>query len=155
MRRCSGGSSTPSFARRGNSSASRTGLRNPNDYVVPAVRQSIVIQNFAGDLRAFHNVCSHRQSRIRSESLVATDRCAARITAGRTTAPGSRSASPTSRCSMPPISNVSDLSLDRFAVDTCGSLLFVRIDENGPSLRDYLAGAYDICMRSAPPSASS
>jgi phenylpropionate dioxygenase-like ring-hydroxylating dioxygenase large terminal subunit len=38
---------------------------------------------------------------------------------------------------------VSDLALEQFAVDTCGSLLFVRIANDGPSLQDYLGGAYE------------
>jgi phenylpropionate dioxygenase-like ring-hydroxylating dioxygenase large terminal subunit len=119
-------------------------LRNPNDYVVRTVNgKSIVIQNFAGELRAFHNVCSHRQSRIRSEaSGNGPLRCPYHgWTYNRAGVPFSIPNKPLFDAA--DLECADDLSLDRFAVDTCGSLLFIRMDENGPSLREFLADAYD------------
>ena len=106
-------------------------------------RQVDRLQNFSGELRAFHNVCSHRQSRIRSEaSGNGPLRCPYHgWTYNSAGIPFSIPNKPLFDAADSRVRD--DLSLDRFAVDTCGSLLFVRIDENGPSLRDYLAGAYD------------
>ena len=121
-----------------------TDLKNANDYIVRTVnRKSLVIQNFAGELRAFHNVCSHRQSRIRADANGNGPlRCPYH---GWTYNSAGLPFSIPNR----PLFDSADLecadalALHRFAVEACGALVFVRMAADGPSLRDYLGDAYE------------
>lgn len=116
-----------------------TDLASSNDYICADLgSKSVVIQNFEGELRAFHNVCSHRSSRIRCQaSGNGPLRCPYHgWSYNRDGAPYS-----IPNRSKFDASDLSGLELARWQVDTCGSLVFARRSPEGPPLREYLGGA--------------
>lgn len=116
-------------------------LASNGDFVCQRVGDySVVVQNFEGELRAFLNVCSHRFAEIRSsECGNGPLRCPYH---GWTY---NSDGVPTGIPSRPYFrdlkAKIPGLALRRFAVDTCGRFVFVRITEDGPSLADALGGA--------------
>ena len=117
-------------------------LRQHDDYITVGIgQQSVVIQNFKGELHAFHNVCSHRLSRIRCEAQGnAPLRCQYHGWSY------DQNGIPFSIPNRPMFesADVGDptlLALSRWQVDTCNDLVFVRRSQQGPSLREFLQGA--------------
>lgn len=101
----------------------------------------VVIRNFDGQLAALRNVCAHRQS------LIATK---------------PSGCSPTLKCpyhgweyggdgktrKLPGASNFPKFDhehycLDRFQLEQCGDLVFIRLSAQGPSLRDWIGERFD------------
>ncbi|MBD0320983.1 MAG: aromatic ring-hydroxylating dioxygenase subunit alpha [Gemmatimonadetes bacterium] len=119
-------------------------LAGDNDFVTTMVAgKSVVVQNFGGELRAFANVCSHRFARIHSE-------CKGN---GMLRCPYhgwiyNKEGIPYSIPSRPRFEGltrevVEGLRLRPYAVEQCGALVFVRGGEEGPTLREYLADAWE------------
>ncbi|GGF24038.1 (2Fe-2S)-binding protein [Aliidongia dinghuensis] len=117
-------------------------LENPNDFVTATIgRQNIVIQNFDGRLRGFHNVCSHRHARLRAAACGnGLLRCSyhgwtyneAGVPVG---IPANAEAFQIDR-------NAREaLALKPIAVERCGRFVFARIAADGESLNAAL-GAY-------------
>jgi len=120
-------------------------LASDRDYIVPEIGgKSVVVQNFEGELRAFLNVCSHRYSAIRSESKGnGLLQCPyhgwvydkAGIPAGIAHLKEFEAMTAERRC---------ELALERWDVETCGELIFVRRSTaGGPSLKIFLGDAWD------------
>lgn len=119
-------------------------LRNPNDFVVAEVGgRSVAVQNFDGEVRAFANVCSHRFARIHlQESGNGALRCPYHgWIYNKEGVPYSIPARP--RFDGLTREVVQGLGLKRYALDVCGSLVFVRESEEGPTLREFLGDAFD------------
>jgi len=121
----------------------RSELAGHNDYIAFDLNgKSIVVQNFDGILRAFHNVCSHRQSRIRSECAGNGPlRCPYHgWTYG---ADGTPTGIP-GRALFDPadLADRQSLALESYAVDTCGDFVFIRTAPSGPSLAEFLGDAW-------------
>ena len=117
-----------------------TDIPNDEDWLTTRVgHRSVFVQNFNGEIRAFSNVCSHRQSALRD---------------------GLKGHGPVKcpyhgwiydqegfPCAIPHRPKFSDLGPDRvrelrlhcYTVDTCGKLIFIRRQFAGPALKDYLA----------------
>lgn len=104
---------------------------------------SVVVQNFNGELRALHNVCTHRFAPIQQEkcgkrSLTCPYHGWSYDKDGTPRIPG----------------NTQFFQLDddqrkaralrRFSLESCGRFLFVRLAEQGPGLADYLGGYADV-----------
>ncbi|SFH84072.1 aromatic ring-hydroxylating oxygenase subunit alpha [Planctomicrobium piriforme] len=102
----------------------------------------VVVRNFDGELVALRNVCAHRQSII------------ARKPSG---------CSPTLKCpyhgweygsdgktrKLPGATNFpkfkhDEYCLDKFLVEQCGDLVFIRLSETGPSLREWFGERFDL-----------
>lgn len=122
-------------------------LANADDYVTAEVGgRSVVVQNFDGALRAFRNVCSHRFARIRSEA------CGN----GKLRCPYhgwiyNAEGIPYSIPARPRFDDLRDraevakLALTPYELAVCGGLVFLRESGTaGPSLREFLAGSWDI-----------
>ena len=118
-------------------------LARPDDFVVATVGgRSVVVQNFDGELRGFANVCSHRFSRIHD--------CAKGNGALRCPYHGwiyNKDGIPYSIPSRPKFDDltrpvIESLALERFDVDRCVGIVFVRRQCDGPSLRDSLGASY-------------
>lgn len=118
-------------------------LERDEDYAVADVGgNSVVVQNFGGELRAFRNVCSHRFSRIRSDS------CGN----GPLRCPYhgwmyNKEGIPYIIPKRPRFDDLDpdtldSLRLEPWAVETCGKFVFVRKAGDGPGLADYLGATY-------------
>lgn len=114
-------------------------LANDNDYVAAELAgTSVVVQNFGGELRAFHNVCSHRFARIQPQS------CGNR----RMQCPYhgwlyNRDGVPTGIPGNDEFFNLDQdarraRALARFDVATRGRFVFVRLEPEGISLDEHL-----------------
>jgi phenylpropionate dioxygenase-like ring-hydroxylating dioxygenase large terminal subunit len=118
-------------------------LARPDDYIALEVgRRAVFVQNFAGELRAFDNVCSHRFSRLRTCPKGNGEvQCpyhgwgynADGIPEVIPKKPRFEGLTPEVRCA---------LALPRWQVATCGSLVFVRSTETGPSLSDFFGASF-------------
>ncbi len=119
-------------------------LQNDKDFVTAQIGpHSIVVQNFAGELKAFRNVCAHRFSRIQTAS------CGNRVLQcpyhGWTyDAAGKPIGIPLNKQSFGfNEADKSALSLQSYALETVGHFVFVRMSATGSSLREFLGAFYD------------
>jgi len=117
-------------------------LRNDNDFITTDIADtSVLVQNFDGDLRAFHNVCTHRYSLIHLRScgngkpvcpyhgwVYNKDGVPVGIPGNREHF-GFDEAAKRAR------------ALPRFEVEARGRFVFVRLEPGGPGLDEQL-GAY-------------
>lgn len=119
-------------------------LANNNDYICTELAgKPIVIQNFEGRLGAFLNVCSHRFSEIRCEQKGNGPlRCpyhgwtydSAGIPVGIPNRPRFDGLSE---------DVIVSLALRKYRVEVCGTLVFVSLDSEAPSLSQFLGQAWN------------
>lgn len=120
----------------------RRDLASHQDYVCENVaRESVIVQNFSDELRAFSNVCAHRLSAIRGE---ARGNGALRCPYHGWTYDADGIAR-----GIPHKSSFSEgelegdrIRLRGWQVETCGELVFVRKSHEGPSLAESLGALY-------------
>lgn len=119
-------------------------LQNHNDYICTEIGgKSVVIQNFHGELRAFHNVCSHRFSQLRQHP-----QGNASLTCPYHGWTYDREGIPVGipgQTSFGEISHATreSLKLQRWMVETCGPLIFVKKHDDGVTLRQFLKETYN------------
>ena len=117
-------------------------LQSDRDFVcVDFEGTAVVLQNFKGEIRAFANVCSHRFNRIQTE-----DRGNRPLTCSYHGWTFDQSGFPHG---MPrregfSLEDRERLCLTRYKVETCGSFVFFRKGDDGPSLREYLGRFYEL-----------
>lgn len=116
-------------------------LRHHNDFITFTVcDKDVVVQNFQGELRAFANVCSHRYARIQTEV------CGNRMLkcpyhSWVYNSDGVPIGIPCKE-NFDPFNN-KDYALDRYEVEVCGEIVFVKITPGGQRLREYVGDIYD------------
>lgn len=124
-------------------------LARDNDFIVRTIAgTSVVVQNFDGDLRAFRNVCTHRFAEIQTSPcgnrrlqcpyhawLFNRDGVPVGIPGNETFFGFDRAAR-------------QRLALARYPVAVRGRFVFVRLDDGGPGLDDYL-GDYGAALDTA------
>lgn len=119
-----------------------TDLENHNDYIAKDLGgQAIFVQNFRGELRAFDNICSHRFSKIHQEDKGNRPvRCPYHgwiyDSAGIPINIPLQSRFDFSDCTP------ESFQLKQWLVDTCGSFVFVKKNDDGLTLKEYLGGMY-------------
>ena len=122
----------------------RSDLRNDGDWIATRVGStSVTIQNDRGELRALHNVCSHRFAVMRTQPQGS----------GPLTCPyhgwiygcdGNVSAIPARpRFSDLDEKKIAEMRLRQFDLACCGELIFVRLQPEGPTLQEYCGEAWD------------
>lgn len=118
-------------------------LTQNQDFICRTIgARSVVVQNFHGELRAFHNVCSHRFSRIQQEG------CGNRVLQcpyhGWTYDADGIPIGIPKRPRFDDLNAdcISSLRLSKWRVEICGGLVFVTENSDGPSLKEYLGEAY-------------
>lgn len=119
-------------------------VANHQDFLTADIAgKSVVVQNFEGEIRAFHNVCSHRFSKIQNETC-GNRRFQCPYHGWVYDKEGKPYAIP-KRPKFPEMDDalMTELSLTRFSLERCGQLLFVRISPEGVSLREYLGELYE------------
>lgn len=125
-----------------------TDLERDEDYVVADLGgDSVVVQNFGGELRAFRNVCSHRFSRIRGDSCGNGPlRCP--YHGWQYNKEGIPHIIPKRpRFDDLDQDTLESLRLESWSVETCGKFVFVRKGGDGPGLADYLGSAHTTLER--------
>jgi phenylpropionate dioxygenase-like ring-hydroxylating dioxygenase large terminal subunit len=119
-------------------------LKNDRDFITAQVGpQSIVVQNFGGQLKAFKNVCSHRFSRI--QTACRGNRVLQCPYHGWTyDAAGRPAGIPLNGSSFGfTDADKAALALTAYALETVGHFVFVRMSAQGPSLREFLGSFHD------------
>jgi len=105
--------------------------------------KSVIVRNFRGMLKAFHNVCSHRSSRIHSKELGSGSfQCpyhgwtydSEGIPSGIPSASEFEQMSDEQR---------KNLRLNSWMVDYCGQFIFVKERNDNKSLKSFLGKTYD------------
>ena len=113
-------------------------LANDRDFVcVDVPDDSIVVQNFRGELRAFHNVCTHRLNPIQTAErgnrpLMCGYHAWTFDSDGMPLGKGERQGFVATR------EERERLCLTRYRVETCGRFVFVARDRKSPSLDEFL-----------------
>lgn len=113
-------------------------VANPGQFITAEIAgTSVVVQNFKGELRALHNVCTHRFAKIQQE------KCGTRaLTCPYHGWTFDKDGTPY----IPGNSTYFQLddegrkarSLRNFSLEICGRFMFVRLAEDGPNLQEYL-----------------
>ena len=119
-------------------------LKNHHDFItVNLGTLGIVVQNFHGQLKAFHNVCSHRFSRIQTECK--GNRPLICPYHGWTyNEEGHLAGIPSNkRCFGFGDLEKKELGLTAYSLALCGRFVFVKVDAEGPSLKEFLGAYYD------------
>ncbi len=112
-------------------------LARPGDFITfDLLETPILIRNFDGELRAFLNVCPHRHSRLTDRPCGNAERLRCQYHGWEYQADGRTAKIPDAQAFRPWDREKS--CLRRFAVDTCGDLVFVRLTDTGVSLADWL-----------------
>jgi phenylpropionate dioxygenase-like ring-hydroxylating dioxygenase large terminal subunit len=117
-------------------------LARPGDFVtLELLGKPILLRNFQGEVRAFLNICPHRHSKLTDLPHGNTERLRCQYHGWEFTADGTTGQIPDARSFKPWDRENSCLS--RFRVEACGDVLFVSLQEEGPSLRDWLGPLWD------------
>ena len=116
---------------------------NSEDYLTADVwGQSIFVQNFSGELRAFRNACTHRFSRLKNQ----------KFGHGPLQCPyhgwifnkdGLPVGIPRKKDFHLCDEDQDELRLEVWQVETCGSFIFVKKSNGGPNLKNYLGKLFD------------
>jgi choline monooxygenase len=126
--------------------AAREQLARPGDFItLTLLGQPLVVRNFAGELRAFLNVCGHRHAML---THVPHGNCAklrCQYHGWEYKADGYTAHIPEAKIFRPLDRETARLTSLR--LDTCGSLVFATLDEQAPSLAEYLGPFYDRCRQ--------
>jgi phenylpropionate dioxygenase-like ring-hydroxylating dioxygenase large terminal subunit len=117
-------------------------LKKSGDYISAELfGVPLLVRNFEGSLVAFRNVCAHRQSRLVSKSKGHAEKLKCPYHGWEFGSDGLTRRIPAA-ANFPHFDR-KRFCLDRFAVECCGQLVFVRLSETGPSLREWFGEVFD------------
>lgn len=125
----------------------KNSLSKHNDFLTTDVAGlSIFIQNFHGNLRAFHNVCPHRFSRLHDEE--SGNRNLACKYHGWTFNENGEAAGVPRKKSFGEDFNAksTEFCLRSFELEAIGNLLFLKVDPNAANIKTYFKGAYEFLL---------
>lgn len=102
----------------------------------------VIVRNFDGELVALRNVCAHRQATLATAACGKSETLACPYHGWEYGADGRTR-------KLPGATNFPHFDhrrycLDKFTVEQCGELVFVRLAAEGPSLRDWLGSRYEL-----------
>jgi len=101
----------------------------------------LLIRNFAGTFVAFENVCAHRHCQLTTLPSGHSPTLRCQYHGWEYDQTGRTARIPDARCFRPWDREHSHLN--RYRLEECGDLLFVALNENLPSLRDWLGPMFD------------
>jgi phenylpropionate dioxygenase-like ring-hydroxylating dioxygenase large terminal subunit len=114
-------------------------VASPGDFIVRSIeiaRTSVLLtRGVDGTLRAFHNVCTHRGTRLVGEERGCRSSFTCRYHAWTFATDGTLRSAPDFEQFY---TDRSDCSLKRIAVDVCAGLIFVNLAEKPAPLREFL-----------------
>jgi phenylpropionate dioxygenase-like ring-hydroxylating dioxygenase large terminal subunit len=106
----------------------------------------LLLRNFQGEFRAFLNVCAHRHCML-THATHGNDRAfRCQYHGWEYTKEGRTRRIPDARCFRP--FDRDNARLTMFRTETCGELIFVCLDEEAPSLAEYLGPYHSYCAES-------
>lgn len=117
-------------------------LAKPGDFITVNILDTpLLVRNFAGELRAFLNVCPHRHSRLTDEKKGNTERLRCQYHGWEFTQDGKTGQIPEARAFRP--WDRENSCLRQFRLETCGEIVFVSLSDSTPSLRDWLGPLWE------------
>lgn len=118
-------------------------LARPGDFLTLDLFETpILLRNFDGQLRAFLNVCPHRHSKLTERPCGNTERLRCQYHGWEFQDDGRTAKIPDARAFRP--WDRENACLRRFQVDTCGDLVYVKLTDGGPSLRDWIGAQWPV-----------
>lgn len=122
----------------------RDELAKPGDFLTcDLLGQPIQVRNFDGELHAVSNTCAHRHCLLTSAARGHSPTMQCQYHGWEYDCDGRTRHIPKPK-NFVPFDRESD-RLPTYRVATCGKLVFVSLDEDGPSLREQLGEVYEIC----------
>jgi choline monooxygenase len=122
--------------------ASMRDLAKPGDFVsLELLGRPLLIRNMDGELRAFLNVCPHRHSLLTSKPRGWSERLRCQFHGWEYNAEGRTGRIPDAQSFRP--FDRENSCLQRFRVDTCGPLVYVSFDPDGPTLTEFLGPLFE------------
>ncbi len=123
----------------------KSALAQPNDFVTLSVGGlPVVVQNFAGELGAFLNVCAHRRATLQTQEC-GNRKLICPYHGWTYDASGAPAGIPdNARSFQIHAESAGPHRLKRYALEACGNFLFVRVASEGPSLREFLGAQWDV-----------
>lgn len=117
-------------------------MSKPGDFVTADLFEiPIIVRNFDGEIRAFRNVCSHRNSLINSQRRGNLKAFKCQYHGWEYKADGSTGRIPEAKRFRP--FDREKARLQSFPVAMCGDLVFVSLADNPPPLRDFIGERFD------------
>jgi len=102
----------------------------------------IVIRNFQGELVALRNVCAHRQATLANKPAGCTPTLKCPYHGWEYGADGKTRKLP-GAANFPKFDH-NQYCLDKFALEQCGDLVFIRLSQQGPTLREWIGERFDL-----------
>jgi choline monooxygenase len=117
--------------------ATRADLPNDGDFItLELFGRPLLLRNFEGEIRAFLNVCAHRHCRLTHLPRGNNPRFRCQYHGWEYGKEGRPTAIPDARCFRP--WDRENARLKTYRTETCGELVFVCLQDDGPSLAEYL-----------------
>lgn len=116
-------------------------IKKPGQYLSAEIgRIPVVVRNFEGEFAALLNVCVHRHCTLVSNPIGESEKLKCPYHGWEYGVDGRTRKIPAAK-------NFPDFDRERyrlkkFTLDRCGDLLFVRIDSEGPSLKDWMGDLF-------------
>ncbi|MFO0804323.1 MAG: aromatic ring-hydroxylating dioxygenase subunit alpha [Gemmataceae bacterium] len=101
----------------------------------------ILIRNFDGELRAFLNICPHRHSQLTDQPSGCTPTLRCQYHGWEYNAEGRTGKIPEAKAFRP--WDRENSCLRRFALETCGDVVYVNLSDNPPPLREWLGDMWE------------
>ena len=119
-------------------------LEHDGDFLtLELLGQPILVRNFAGEIHTFLNVCTHRHCLLTHEKHGSSPTLACQYHGWEYTQDGRTAYIPEAQCFKPLPGGPE--CLRKFRTETRGALVFVSLDDNGPSLEEYLGPLTEVC----------
>ncbi|WP_304237594.1 SRPBCC family protein [Jiulongibacter sediminis] len=117
-------------------------LQEHNDFLTREIGgKSVVIQNFKGELKAFHNVCTHRFNKIHSKKC-GNGPLACPYHNWNYNKDGIPFGIPLKKEFQGlDKESLNELQLTQFRLDTCGKFVFVNVSNDAPLLTEFLGSS--------------
>lgn len=123
--------------------ASASQLQRPGSFItVELLGVPVVIRNFGGELVALRNVCAHRQSILATKPAGCSPTLKCPYHGWEYGADGRTRKLP-GATNFPKFDHA-HYCLDKFALEQCGDLVFIRLSSQGPTLREWIGERFEI-----------
>jgi phenylpropionate dioxygenase-like ring-hydroxylating dioxygenase large terminal subunit len=120
-------------------------LKHPGDFLtLELLGQPLIVRNFAGELRAFINVCAHRHCKLTHQSHGNSQQLRCQYHGWEYKADGYTAHIPDAKIFRPMDRETSRLKSIRLEV--CGELVFVALDDSAPPLSEQLGQFFLLCQ---------
>ncbi|MEZ6127368.1 MAG: SRPBCC family protein [Planctomycetaceae bacterium] len=117
-------------------------IRNSGDHLTfDVMGVPVLVRNFDGQLVALRNVCAHRQCTLVSAATGRSERLKCPYHGWEFGADGRTRRIPAAT-NFPQFDRET-YRLDRFPLEQCGDLIFIRLDEHGPSLSEWMGDYFE------------